>query len=326
MLTQYLEYKLENKYIAQKQIKNYKKLLVFIKNKKTIIHSMFNNIYKFFNINDILILNNTYVESRKIFCKTSDGKFIEIFIEKILNDFESIAMIKNIKIYKFLYIKNIKLFIEKYNKNLFKINTRKIPIKNIIRNFGNIPLPPYIKSVSKNNDYQTVYGLKHGSIAAHTAGLNFNKELLNKIKKRGVKIYYITLHIGSGTFLPIKNINKHKMHLEYISINKNTYMNILKHKKNGKNIIACGTTVVRALETIGKSNKKNFNGETNLFIKPGFKFKIINSIITNFHLPKSTLIVLISSFIGVDKVLKIYNEAIKYNYRFYSYGDSMFIK
>jgi S-adenosylmethionine:tRNA ribosyltransferase-isomerase len=201
----------------------------------------------------------------------------------------------------------------------------------ILDKLGEMPLPPYIHKKLKDKDrYQTVYAKEIGSAAAPTAGFHFTKELLNKIKEKGITIVYITLHVGIGTFRPVSvnNISEHKMHSEYYNMSKETADILNKAKKEGKRIISVGTTSTRTLETIiNKYNEfKECSGWTDIFIYPGYKFKAIDALITNFHLPKSTLIMLVCAFVGKDIILKAYKEAIEKEYRFFSFGDSMFIK
>ncbi|HFL8824175.1 MAG TPA: tRNA preQ1(34) S-adenosylmethionine ribosyltransferase-isomerase QueA [Candidatus Azoamicus sp. OHIO1] len=337
MLTELFNYQLDKKYIANipKQNRSKSKLLILNKKTNDIQHKKFEHIEEIFNKNDILILNNTYVNSVKIICKKNTKGKVTIFIEKIISTFEGIGLIKtNKKIHKITKLileNNIEIIIEKYKNNLYKIYTKKIKLITIIKKFGIPPTPSYIKENNQYIDkkrYQTLYAKKKGSIAAPTAGLHFCKKLLEKLKKKGIKICYITLHIGSGTFNPItkKNINFHKMHFEYINISKKTCNEIESAKKTGNRIFACGTTTLRAIESAALDGKiKQFKGETNLFIKPGFKFNVITALITNFHLPKSTLLVLVSAFSDLKTIIKTYQIAIKNNYKFYSYGDAMLI-
>ncbi len=204
----------------------------------------------------------------------------------------------------------------------------------IVEKIGRVPLPPYIKRGQKlksdQNNYQTVYAndKKIGSVAAPTAGFHFTTALLKKLKNKGVQIEYVTLRVGLGTFAPVKvdDITKHKMHFEYVEVSKNVLSNIIKAKQEGRRIIAVGTTSVRTLESAFKQKPiKNYSFWTDIFIYPGYKFKIVDAMITNFHLPKSTLLMLISAFAGREKIFKAYGEAIKKRYRFYSYGDAMLI-
>jgi len=199
--------------------------------------------------------------------------------------------------------------------------------------YGEIPVPPYIKQVpDKLETYQTIYARETGSVAAPTAGFHFTKELLKKIKRKGIEIEFVTLHIGLGTFRPVKSetLEEHKMHSELVEIKSEVARRINAAKKTGRRIIAVGTTTTRALEGVASTNngvlpENGFFGEVNIFITPGFKFNIIDSLITNFHLPKSTLLVLVSALAGRENILRAYKEAIREGYRFYSFGDAMFI-
>ena len=202
----------------------------------------------------------------------------------------------------------------------------------ILDKIGLMPLPPYIHEDLKDNDrYQTVYAKYEGSAAAPTAGLHFTPELLKKIEEKGVKIANVTLHVGIGTFRPVKEENgeDHEMHVEHFYIKQEDVEKINETKKNGKRVIAVGTTSCRVLETIASEDNgmvKETEGDTNIFIYPGYKFKCIDGLITNFHLPKSTLLMLVSALAGKDYILKAYNEAVKEKYKFFSFGDAMFIK
>ena len=220
--------------------------------------------------------------------------------------------------------------IEEEGIRVFKLIYKGI-LYEILDELSEMPLPPYIHEKLKNKDrYQTVYAKNIGSAAAPTAGLHFTKELLKQIKNKGVNIAYITLHVGLGTFRPVNvdNIKDHKMHSEFYSMDKKTAELLNKTKKEGKNIISVGTTTTRTLETIMNlyNEFKECSGFTDIFIYPGYKFKAIDKLITNFHLPKSTLVMLVSAFASKDKIMKAYNEAIKEKYRFFSFGDSMLIK
>ncbi|MFH1620835.1 MAG: tRNA preQ1(34) S-adenosylmethionine ribosyltransferase-isomerase QueA [Patescibacteria group bacterium] len=195
---------------------------------------------------------------------------------------------------------------------------------------GQVPVPPYVKHVpEQESDYQTVYAKTVGSVAAPTAGFHFTKELIEKLKSQDVNFAYLTLHVGLGTFRPIKteNLEEHKMHEEWIEVPKETIQAIKETKKRGGRVIAVGTTSVRALESAVRLGDENgYTGFTSLFITPGFEFKIVDSMITNFHLPRSSLLVLVSSFANKDLILKAYSQAVQLGYRFYSFGDAMLIK
>ena len=201
----------------------------------------------------------------------------------------------------------------------------------VLNAVGKMPLPPYIKEKLKDKDrYQTVYANVLGSAAAPTAGLHFTEELLNKIKNKGIDICYINLHVGLGTFRPVnvEDVTKHKMHTEFYSMSNDTAIILNKAKSEGRKIISVGTTTTRTLETIMTKHNKFVEafGETDIFIYPGYKFKGVDEIITNFHLPKSTLIMLVSAFAGKEYIMNAYKEATNLKYRFFSFGDAMFIK
>lgn len=201
----------------------------------------------------------------------------------------------------------------------------------ILDKLGEMPLPPYIHEKLEDKDrYQTVYAKNIGSAAAPTAGLHFTKELLEKVKEKGITVLYITLHVGLGTFRPVnvEDVTKHKMHSEFYMMSKETAEILNKAKKNNQRIISVGTTTTRTLETIMNlyDEFRECSGWTSIFIYPGYEFKAIDSLITNFHLPKSTLLMLVSALAGKDKIMKAYHEAVKEKYRFFSFGDSMFIK
>lgn len=210
----------------------------------------------------------------------------------------------------------------------FQISHDKVMV--LANKIGEIPIPPYIKTVPKKlEDYQTVYARLAGSVAAPTSGLHFTPALIKKIKKMGVKIVPIVLHVGLGTFAPVRvvDLEKHKMHAEWVSVGEEAAKSINKAKKEGRRVVVLGTTSVRALEGVAAKFKrlKQYKGDINLFIKPGFKFKVADAIVTNFHLPASTLLVLVSAFAGRKKILAAYKEAVRRRYRFFSFGDAMFI-
>lgn len=291
-------------------------------------HTKFKFIKKYFKKGDLLILNNTKVIPAKIFARKESGGKVEIFLlEKIdRNKFKALVKGKNVenkKIYAGDYI--LKCYKE---KDFYLCEIENGECDDLIKKEGSAPLPPYIKRKPDEIDkiyYQSVFAEKEGSIAAPTASLHFTQNLLEEIREIGVKIVYINLRIGKGTFIPVKekDIRKWKMEEEYYEIPDETIFEIEKAKKENRRIFACGTTSVRAIESYGltKINK----GFTNLFIYPGFKFIFTDCIITNFHLPKSTNLILICAFAGREKVLSLYEIAKRENYRFLSYGDAMLI-
>ncbi|PPI88385.1 tRNA preQ1(34) S-adenosylmethionine ribosyltransferase-isomerase QueA [Candidatus Pantoea edessiphila] len=306
----------------------------------SVTHGVFSNILDKINKGDLLVLNNTRVIPARIFgLKKSTGGKIEILIESILDKNCILAHVRTsqeLKLGTELQLgddKNvIAIPIKRCNK-LFKIIFKdNRNIMNIINDIGHIPLPPYIKRPDGYIDrkrYQTVYGTRLGAIAAPTAGLHFDKNLLDKLKKKGVDIAFVTLHVGSGTFqtVHVKNIKDHKMHSEYVEVSQEVVNAVIDCKNRGGKIVAVGTTCVRSLESAANKKKiiSPYYDYTKIFIYPGYKYKIIDALITNFHTPKSTLIMLVSSFAGYNHTMNAYQIAIAKKYSFLSYGDAMFI-
>lgn len=295
----------------------------------------FNNIVDFIKPNDLLIFNNSKVMKARIFGNKLTGGKIEILIERILDNNTFTCHIRSNKTIQIgLEIclpNNLRVSVTKKIDGLFAVTTTQhINIFEYLEKYGNIPLPPYINRCSNDADstrYQTVYAKDFGSVAAPTAGLHFTPQLLEQIQDKGATLTYVTLHVGSGTFKPVSvtNINEHKMHGEIYYIAQET-IDLIKHTKDiGGRIIAIGTTSLRTLETCAGQNFSCNYGETDIFITPGYKFKIVDKLITNFHLPKSTLLMLVSAFAGYDEIKTIYKHAIAEKYRFFSYGDAMFL-
>lgn len=219
--------------------------------------------------------------------------------------------------------------VERKEEGIFVLRFSQEDLEEILPEIGNIPLPPYIKKpLNDPNKYQTVYAQKEGAVAAPTAGLHFTEELLHTLQKMGIEILYITLHVGLGTFRPVvvEDITKHKLDPEYFEVREDVAERINRAKEEGRRVIAVGTTVTRVLEAQGRSGRVEPGaGLVDLFIYPGFEFKILDGLITNFHLPKSTLLMLVAAFMGYDLMKKAYNRAIEERMRFYSFGDAMFI-
>lgn len=318
------DYHLPKSLIAQSPVepRDNSKLMI-VANK--IEHKRFYNLPDHLERGDVVILNDSKVVPARIIGRKETGGKIEVLIIRRINkDYECLVKGKNIKEETTLFFKNAVGTVKKKNGFRFTISfSKEINLQNI----GEMPTPPYIKEkLLDQKRYNTVYAKRNGSIAAPTAGLHFTKNLIEKIKDKGVEIAYITLHVGVGTFLPIKHEDptKHKMEEEYFRIDKKNAEII----NNAKKVVAVGTTVVRALESSCKNGKIISNeGCTDLFIYPGYMFKSkINYILTNFHLPKSTLFLLVCAFAGKERIFKAYKNAIENNYRFYSFGDAMMIK
>ena len=332
-------YNLPEELIAQVPIKNRdeSRLMVLNRENQTIEHKIFKDIIDYLQPGDCLVRNNTKVIPARIYGKKETGANVEFLL---LNNIEGDIWECIVRPGNKLHIGTKVIFGEGLLKadilDTMEGGTRKVKFSyngifnEILDQIGLMPLPPYIHEELKDKDrYQTVYAKYRGSAAAPTAGLHFTEELLSKIEQKGIQIANVTLHVGIGTFRPVKEetVEKHHMHSEHYYIKKEDVDKINTAKENGKRVIAVGTTSCRVLETIADENGhvKEAEGDTQIFIYPGYKFKILDGLITNFHLPQSTLLMLVSAFAGKDYILKAYKEAVKEKYRFFSFGDAMFI-
>ncbi len=341
MKTEDFDYELPEHLIAQTPIQKRDTSRMMVLDKKTgeIEHRHFHDIVDYLGENDVLVLNDTKVMPARIYgVKEETNAAIELLLLKEMeNDtWECLTKpAKRVKIGSVISFGDGRLkalCIEEKEEGIrvFKLDYEGI-LYEILDSLGEMPLPPYIHEKLQDKDrYQTVYAKNVGSAAAPTAGLHFTKELLEELKKKGVTILYITLHVGLGTFRPVnvEDVTKHKMHSEFYAMSKEVADTLNQAKKDGKRIISVGTTSTRTLETIVNKYGKfeECSGWTDIFIYPGYTFKAIDSLITNFHLPKSTLIMLVSALAGKEHILNAYHEAVKEEYRFFSFGDSMFIK
>jgi len=334
-------YDLPEELIAQTPLeeRDASRLLVLDKTSGKIEHKIFRDIIDYLNPGDTLVLNDTKVLPARLIGEKEDTKaVIEVLLLKNVENDNWECLVKparRVKVGTKVVFGNGKLIltctkVEDEGIRYFDFSYKGIFLE-VLDELGTMPLPPYIHEKLENKDmYQTVYAKEVGSAAAPTAGLHFTNELLDKIKDKGINICYITLHVGLGTFRPVKvdTIEEHKMHSEYYSMS-NDVANILnKTKENNHKIIAVGTTTTRTLETIMSKYDKftECSGWTDIFIYPGYKFKGIDSLITNFHLPKSTLVMLVSALAGRENILNAYKIAVNEKYRFFSFGDAMFIK
>ena len=308
---------------------------LLVVNHSQLIEKKFSDIVDYIGSDDLLVFNNSKVlKARLLGHKPSGGK-IEILIERILDTQNIIAHVRSNKTIstnlQILLPNEKKLTVTEMLDGLFKLRFESpLNIIEYLEQFGHIPLPPYINRTANHDDlnrYQTVYAKPYGSVAAPTAGLHFSHDLLNKIEQTGIKTAFVTLHVGSGTFKPVSvnDISQHKMHSEYYWVDQKTIELINHTKAKGGKIIAVGTTSLRTLETIANNNLVSGEGETDIFITPGYKFKLVEKLITNFHLPKSTLLMLVSAFCGTDNIKNAYSFAIENKYRFFSYGDAMLL-
>ena len=341
MKTDDFDFYLPEELIAQTPLekRDSSRLLVLDKKTGDISHKHFTDIIDYMEKGDTLVLNDTKVMPARLYgVKEETSAAIEVLLLKDEgnNIWECLTRpakrIKEGTIVSFGDGKLKAVCIEVLDEGIrkFKLEYKGI-LYEILDELGEMPLPPYIHEKLKNKDrYQTVYAKNVGSAAAPTAGLHFTEDLLNKIKNKGVNIAYVTLHVGLGTFRPVnvEDVTKHKMHSEYYVMSKEVADLLNKTRESGHKIIAVGTTSTRTLETIASlyGKFKECSGWTDIFIYPGYEFKGIDYLITNFHLPKSTLVMLVSALAGKDNIMKAYNEAVKEKYRFFSFGDSMLIK
>ncbi len=336
MLISEFDFKLPGDRIAQfpAQKRDESRLMVVHFKSGEIEHRMFKDIVEYLNENHILVINNTKVIKARLFCKREDtGGKVEFLLTGIIDDKTFIALAKPSRKAKpgirFACGKGLLEVIEyRPGRRVLKILSRE-NVLTFIENYGITPLPPYIKRPATKTDevrYQTVYARKQGSIAAPTAGLHFTPQVLQKLKANGVNILEITLHVGPGTFKPVKTekVEEHKMDAEYYEISRAVADEIRRAKNSGKNIVSVGTTSTRSLESWAFDDTR-LKGYTELFIYPGYKYKVIDALLTNFHLPKSTPLLLVSALCGVDLLKKAYKEAIEKGYRFFSYGDAMLL-
>lgn len=302
-----------------------------------VTHRQFTDIGDYLNQGDLLIFNDTKVIPARLFGQKPTGGNVEILIERVLPEHRVLAHIRASKAPKIatrLFLENsFEVEVIERRDDLFVLQfPRQEDVFSVLENHGHMPLPPYIDREAELQDrdrYQTVYARERGAVAAPTAGLHFTDELIEMLREQGVQTAFLTLHVGAGTFQPVRvnDINQHIMHSEYCDIAPILCQQIEETKQCGKRVIAVGTTTVRSLETAARSGEmKPFRGETDIFITPGFNFKIVDAMITNFHLPQSTLLMLVAAFAGLDNTLSAYQQAIDQHYRFFSYGDAMFIE
>lgn len=309
--------------------------LLHVSSDKSLYDLQFKNIVNLCQPNDLLVVNNSKViQARLSLYKQSGGK-VELLVERLFDQYRALVSLRSSKPVRsgnqLLLNKQHRLLVEEYQNPLYIVSSADKNFEELLQLYGEMPLPPYIKRTSTNEDktrYQTVYAKYPGSVAAPTAGLHLSHSIINALKKRGVDYAELTLHIGLGTFAPIHSsqIEQHTMHSEKLQIGDTLCAAYARCRQRHGRVIAVGTTVVRGLETaISNGVLKPYDGETNLFIKPGFQFQAIDALITNFHLPETTLFVLVCTFAGHQRMLNAYSHAIKQRYRLFSYGDAMWI-
>ena len=312
------------------------KLLIAL---ESIQHQFFKDIENYLNKGDLLILNQTSVIPARLFGEKITGGKIELLLERFLSNHQTLTQIRSSRtpkegaelVFSFQGQRFLAT-VEGRQDNFFILNWSDDP-KSLFEQYGQIPLPPYMNRAAEKLDeerYETIYAdpNQKASVAAPTAGMHFDQELLNSLQSKGVEFGYVNLHVGAGTFQPVKtdHIEDHVIHKELVEVNSDLIDQVQRIKASKGKIIAVGTTSVRAIETAFQDKPSAFNGETSLFIYPGYKFKVVDHMITNFHLPKSSLLMLVAAFIGYEKMMDIYKTAIEKEYRFLSYGDAMLLK
>ena len=314
------------------------RLMVLDKANQKIEHKVFKDVIDYLNPGDCLVINNTKVIPARLYGKKDTGANVEFLLLKRIEGDTWEAMVRpGSKLKSGAKVIFGEGLLKATVLEVLENGNRKVEFEyngifnEILDQIGLMPLPPYITEATRedNSKYQTVYAKYDGSAAAPTAGLHFTEELLEKIKEKGVEVANVTLHVGIGTFRPVKveNVEDHAMHSEHYYIKQEDVDKINNAKKNGKRVIAVGTTSCRVLESVADENgmMKEVEGDTSIFIYPGYKFKCIDALITNFHLPESTLIMLVSTLAGKDFIMKAYNEAVEKEYKFFSFGDAMII-
>ena len=315
--------------------------LLKVLNGQGLVDDTFPSIVDEFQTGDLIVLNNTKVLPARLFGKKESGGKIEILLERITSEDEFMAQIRSSRSPK----AGQKLYVDGDSDAVLTVVGRQgmfFVIKAHIQqslfswleSVGHMPLPPYIERADQQDDqerYQTVFAEKPGAVAAPTAGLHYDEALLDQLKAKGIKFAYVTLHVGAGTYQPVRvdSIDQHVMHSEYIEVDKDVCRTILETKRAGNQVIAVGTTVIRSLESAAAKAKTEliepYSGETDIFIYPGFEFRVVDKLQTNFHLPESTLLMLVSAFSGYERIMTAYKHAIKQKYRFFSYGDAMLL-
>ena len=343
MLVSGFDYCLPPELIAKSPLsrRDESRLLYLPSDSETFLESRFNQLIDYLNPGDLLVLNDTRVLPARLFASKETGGKVEVLLERVLEPYLIKAQLKANKPLKLgtrLHLKEgIELSVIKQDQGLYvlALTPKTIDAQALFETYGHTPIPPYFERAALDSDrhsYQTVYARRLGAVAAPTAGLHFTEELLQQLAEAEIEQVFITLHIGLGTFRLVRSqeVTQHKMHTEWCAVGQSTIDQINKTHAAGGRVVAVGTTVLRALETtasqVYQSGLSPFEGETTIFIYPGFQFKVVDSLITNFHFPKSTLLMLVCAFGGYEKILSAYQYAIQNCFRFYSYGDAMLVE
>lgn len=297
-------------------------------------HRQFRDLLDLLEPGDLLVFNNTRVIPARLFGHKASGGAVEILVERVCGEFRVLAHCRASKAPKpgsqILLEDGLSVEVVARQEALFELCFPE-PVFSVLERLGHMPLPPYIDREDEGSDrerYQTVYAQNPGAVAAPTAGLHFDEPLLAALKAKGVEFAFVTLHVGAGTFSPVRveDIREHRMHKEWVEVGPEVVAAVAQAKSAGKRVVAVGTTSVRSLESAaGEGPLRAFSGDTDIFIYPGYRFRVVDALVTNFHLPESTLIMLVSAFAGRERILSAYREAVAERYRFFSYGDAMFL-
>jgi S-adenosylmethionine:tRNA ribosyltransferase-isomerase len=298
---------------------------------------VFSDIVDLLDVGDLIVFNDTRVIPARLLGHKASGGNVEILVERVLSHDFVLAQVKASKTPRpgsaIILLDSTSLIVEGRRDSLFELRFPKnLNALDVIHRVGQMPLPPYIDRPAEDNDlsrYQTVYGTKPGAVAAPTAGLHFDEVVLDRLRSKGIESAFVTLHVGAGTFTPVRvdDIREHTMHSEVMALDDAVCAKVLATKAAGKRVVAVGTTSVRCLESASQTGIiQPYHGETNIFIYPGYQFKVVDALLTNFHLPESTLLMLVSAFAGYENTMASYHHAVQQQYRFFSYGDAMFIR
>ncbi|MDC1436235.1 tRNA preQ1(34) S-adenosylmethionine ribosyltransferase-isomerase QueA [Gammaproteobacteria bacterium] len=312
------------------------RLLCLSRESGDIHHRQFTDFISLINPDDLLVFNNTRVIPARLFGHKESGGKVEVLLERVMADNKILAQVRASKAPKagsfIIFSDFAKAEVMGREGDFFILAfPQNLDLMSLLDEIGHMPLPPYIKREDELSDkerYQTVYSEKQGAVAAPTAGLHFDEDLMAAIANKGIHTAKVTLHVGAGTFQPVRaeKIEDHHMHAEYLEVDEEVCEKVKACRARGGRVVAIGTTTVRCLETASSLDEITpYKGDTNIFIYPGYEFKSVDALLTNFHLPESTLIMLVSAFAGKENILHVYNEAIKEKYRFFSYGDATFL-
>ena len=337
MRTSDFDYSLPEQLIAQYPLPERTSSRLLHVNKDSITDRHFTDLLDLIHQGDLLVFNNTKVIPARLHGNKQSGGKVEVLIERVIDEHHVLAHVRSSKSPRqgSLLILESSIEAEMLGRQgeLFKLKfNSEQSVLSLLEQYGHMPLPPYISRDDDKTDqqrYQTVYAENPGAVAAPTAGLHFDNDILNQLKDKGVNFAYVTLHVGAGTFQPVRcdNILDHKMHSEYVQVSQQVVDQINNIKQQGGRVIAVGTTAIRSIESAAQQGElKPFYSDTDIFIYPGYEFKVIDALITNFHLPQSTLLMLVCAMAGYENMMSAYAHAVKNKYRFFSYGDAMFIE